>query len=190
MSTTGQLSQLTLPNIDLASGHQSEIEPASADSGRYLSWLSITPNVSRQILVYDMQTQGLVDPTGRTVPFTGDYAIALAPDQVINTFTLPAQFTIANPPTINTILINPATIGILVERVQGTTVLAGRRVPRLVRVGRVPLGLHRKGHDRIRWNGRVNGRPLKPGTYKITLRVLRGTSIAELSRPVTVHITG
>jgi DNA-binding beta-propeller fold protein YncE len=54
-------------------------------------------------------------------------------------------------------------VGILVQRIVEK---------RLVTVGRVPFGPHRKGRLRIRWNLRVNGRKLTTGRYQITLRAL------------------
>jgi hypothetical protein len=54
-------------------------------------------------------------------------------------------------------------IGFLVERYTGR---------RLRRAGRVPFGAKRRGHARVRWGLRLNGRPLRPGRYRITLRSL------------------
>jgi hypothetical protein len=69
----------------------------------------------------------------------------------------------------------PASVGILVERYV-------RR--RLVVVGRVPFGTRRRGRSRVHWNGRVNGRRLRPGRYRITLRRLASGIPVEVAQPV------
>jgi hypothetical protein len=72
------------------------------------------------------------------------------------------------------------TVGIFVSRVVGKRRVFGRRVARVRRIGRVPLGAARRGRNRFRWNGRVRGRRLKPGTYLLTFRGLnrRGRVLA------------
>jgi hypothetical protein len=75
-------------------------------------------------------------------------------------------------------------IGIFVARVTGRRSLLGRSVPRIRVVGRVPLGRTRKGLNRFRWNGRVEGRRLKPGRYVLTYRALRGDRVVNASRSI------
>jgi hypothetical protein len=73
-----------------------------------------------------------------------------------------------------------STVGILVERVHGHHV---------TRVGRVPLGAHHKGSIRLRWDLRVNGKRLRPGRYRITLRALdRHRNVLGVTRPVTIRV--
>ncbi len=72
-------------------------------------------------------------------------------------------------------------VGIIVDRVTAHG---------LKRVGRVPLGTHRRGAMRRGWNLKVNGRRLHAGRYRITLRALdRRGNVLGLTRPVTVRIT-
>jgi hypothetical protein len=81
------------------------------------------------------------------------------------------------------------TVGILVQRIVGTRKVHGKRVPRLHRVGRVPLGRHRKGSVRLHWNLRVNGHRLRRGRYQIVLRALdRHRRVLGITKPVTVRI--
>ena len=55
--------------------------------------------------------------------------------------------------------------------------------------GSVPLGTHGKGRLRLRWNLRVNGKPLHPGRYRITLRALdEHKRVLGLSTPTTIRI--
>jgi hypothetical protein len=91
-------------------------------------------------------------------------------------------------PTQSVRLASAATVGILVQRVVGTRRLLGRRAPRLKLVGRVPLGRHGRGRARIPWDGRVNGRKLRPDRYQITMRRLARDKVVELSEPETVRI--
>ena len=71
-------------------------------------------------------------------------------------------------------------MGILVQRlVHG----------KLVQVGRVPFGRQRLGRVRLKWNREVAGKPLKPGTYLITVRALdQQGHIVALGKPVRIVI--
>ena len=74
--------------------------------------------------------------------------------------------------------------GIFVVRVVGKRKLLGRSAPRVRVVGKVPLGLAKKGRNRKRWNGKVNGKRLRPGTYLLTYRSLKGRRVLSLSRSI------
>ncbi len=75
-----------------------------------------------------------------------------------------------NGATISSQLAQNNRVGILVQRIVRFTHVHGKRVPVLRKVGRVPLGLHHRGHVRIHWNLKVNGHRLPRGKYLITLR--------------------
>jgi hypothetical protein len=81
------------------------------------------------------------------------------------------------------------TIGIFVVRVTGKRKLLGRTVPRIKQIGRVPLGATRKGRNTFRWNGKVNGKRLKRGTYLLTYRALRRTRVVSTSGSVRFTVT-
>jgi hypothetical protein len=53
---------------------------------------------------------------------------------------------------------------------------------------RRPLGKARKGSNRFRWDGRVAGKRLKPGTYLLTYRTLRGTLVTSTSDSIRFTI--
>jgi hypothetical protein len=91
-------------------------------------------------------------------------------------------------PTVSTTT-KTQTIGIFVVRVTGKRKLLGRTVPRITQVGRVPLGATRKGRNSFRWDGKVNGRRLKRGTYLLTYRALRGPRIVSTSGSVRFTVT-
>ncbi len=72
-------------------------------------------------------------------------------------------------------------VGIVVDKVgkHGTT----------TRVGRVPLGTHPRSTLDLRWNLKVNGRHLKPGHYRVTLRALgKKGNVLGLTKPVDVRV--
>jgi hypothetical protein len=81
------------------------------------------------------------------------------------------------------------TVGIFVVRVTGKRKLLGRTVPRIRPIGRVPLGATRKGRNSFRWNGKVNGRRLKRGTYLLTYRALHGKRIVSTSGSIRFKVT-
>jgi hypothetical protein len=90
---------------------------------------------------------------------------------------------------ISFIALSPTGVGILVQRIVGRTKLLGRTVPKLETVGRVPLGTFKKGHGRVRWNGRVNGRKLKRGTYQVTVRTVSPKgAITDLGTPRRLRV--
>jgi hypothetical protein len=90
-------------------------------------------------------------------------------------------------PTVSTTT-KTQTIGIFVVRVTGRRKLLGRSVPRIKQIGRVPLGATRKGRNSFRWNGKVNGKRLKRGTYLLTYRALRRTRIVSTSGSIRFKV--
>jgi len=86
-------------------------------------------------------------------------------------------------------LSSATTVGIFVVRVTGKRKLLGRTVPRIRVVGRVPLGRARKGANRFNWNGRVEGKRLKPGRYLLTYRTLKGKRLLATSGSVAFRVT-
>ena len=70
----------------------------------------------------------------------------------------------------------------------GKRKLLGRSAPRLRVVGSVPLGLAKKGRNRKRWNVRVNGKRLRPGTYLLTYRSLKGKRITNTSGSIRLRV--
>jgi hypothetical protein len=78
-------------------------------------------------------------------------------------------------------------VGIIVDRIKPRS--TGRSPRSTERVGRVPLGTHPRSTLRLKWDLRVNGKPLKKGRYHVTLRALdRKGKVVGLSRAVTVRI--
>jgi hypothetical protein len=167
-----------------------ESMPKVSPDGRYLVWIEGAPPSSQRLRVFDRSTQDYVNagvPLGARP--IDSWALAQTNAPVIKEFEVAPLLTAAagTAPLVAT-LDRPTSVGILVQRITGTRRLLGERVPRLARVGRVPLGRQHRGQVRIRWNRRVNGRRLSPGRYQITLRALRGTRVIELSTPRVVRV--
>jgi hypothetical protein len=81
-------------------------------------------------------------------------------------------------------------VGIIVARVVGKRTLFGRSVPKLRPLGRVPLGQAKRGRNRFKWNGRVNGRKLKAGTHVLVFRALTSNGrIRAISKTVQFRVT-
>lgn len=64
-----------------------------------------------------------------------------------------------------------------------------REVPTFIKVGKIPLGPHHKGRNRIRYELLVNGHSLAPGNYIVTLRTLNSKGqVLDLSQPVALTV--
>jgi len=64
-----------------------------------------------------------------------------------------------------------------------------REVPTFIKVGRIPLGPHHKGRNTIHYKLLVNGHPLAPGNYIVTLRSLNAKGqVLDLSQPVALTV--
>lgn len=189
--------RLTLPGIEFGAIGRGEAAPASTTDGRFLSWIDYTANTAPsnaqpRIVVYDTLTQGFVQSPGRLVDgvVPDAHVIAEVSDQTaIASFTLPPTIRLSQPaPTLQGTLKVKAPVGIVVHKIVGKTTVGDRRVDRLRLVGRVPLGNRKKGSNAIRWDLRVQGKKLSPGTYQVTLRALSGGKPVELSTPRKVRV--
>jgi hypothetical protein len=58
----------------------------------------------------------------------------------------------------------------------------------LKRVGRVPLGTHPRSTLRLAWDLRVNGKPLKKGHYRVTLRALDKGKVLGTTKPLDLRV--
>ena len=84
--------------------------------------------------------------------------------------------------TVNATLQLASSIGIFVQRIVGKTKLLGRRAYELETVGRVPLGEYGAGNVFTHWDLEVNGEPLPPGRYLVTLRAVEDTDEGPVVR--------
>ncbi len=163
---------------------------------RKLAVFDATPGI--QAVVNTPIHLGLEAPTPQTRSFQdvwGGVSLADAPDTVTPT-TVCGTVCLSSLRNANLgrVPLNPTvtkatSIGIFVVRVIGKRKLLGRTVPRIRPVGRVPLGRARRGRNLFRWNGKVNGRRLKPGRYLLTYRTLRRKRILTTSNSVRFRVT-
>jgi hypothetical protein len=170
-----------------------ESRPALTPDGRYVGFVRHTSDGHSRLFIWDSLTQLLVNNSGidlgvlspREIDLTvaqGNLTLEVAPVLQLTSISF-------NSSLVNAQLFTAAGIGILVQRVVGYHRLLGRRMPRLQLVGRVPLGHFQRGHARIRWDRKVDGRKLQPGLYQITVRALATNGrIEDLGRPSLVRI--
>jgi hypothetical protein len=164
---------------------------------RRLGVFNATPGI--QTILNPLASLGPEAPSPQTRAYQevwGGLSIANAPASTAPAITCDAacRAQIAGASGPQTIPLTPKVttttkIGIFVVRVTGKRKLLGRSAPRLRVVGKVPLGTARKGRrNRFRWNGKVNGKRLKRGTYLLTYRSLKGTRITNTSGSIRFKI--
>jgi hypothetical protein len=82
----------------------------------------------------------------------------------------------------------PRRIEVPVKTPTGTKQVT-RELPTFITVGKIPLGHHHKGHNTIHYKLLVNGHPLTPGSYIVTLRSLNAKGqVLDLSQPVALTV--
>jgi hypothetical protein len=64
----------------------------------------------------------------------------------------------------------------------------GRKAYELETVGRFPLGSFGAGNVFTHWDFEVDGEPLPPGKYLVTLRAVEGDVVRELGEPQVLRI--
>jgi hypothetical protein len=184
--------------------------PAWSPGGLQLGFVRTT-NGRRQLAIFDL-TPGLqtivnppIDlgadaPSPQTRAFQSGWGgLSLAESSALDipVVTCSTSCVLSLQTSLTKVALKPAvstttktqTIGIFVVRVTGKRKLLGRTVPRIKQVGRVPLGKTRKGRNLFRWDGKVNGRRLKPGTYLLTYRALRRERVVSTSGSVRFTVT-
>jgi hypothetical protein len=172
----------------IVNSSSTEYAPAFTSDGRYVAFLrrTTTGDMNDRLFVWDSQTQTLLNPSGVDVgtaanPNLNDVSLYTRPTFQFTSVSLAGRVTFG--------LIQPSSVGLLVQRVTGHHRLFGRSVPTLKPVGRVPLGKFHQGSRKARWNLRINGRPLRRGTYQVTVRALTGKrQIRDLGKPKIIHV--
>jgi hypothetical protein len=170
----------------------------TTDNRRKLAIFDLTPGL--QTIVNPPVDIGPDAPSPQTRAFQsswGGLSLAEASTLDLPTVTCTTSCISSLQTSLTTVPLKPRvstttsiqTIGIFVVRVKGKRKLLGRKVPRIKQVGRVPLGKTRKGRNLFRWNGKVNGRRLKPGTYLLTFRALRRERVVSTSGSVRFTVT-
>jgi WD40-like Beta Propeller Repeat len=190
VSPSGTISR-SLPQVNSSAD---ERQPAWSRDGRYLAVLRRGGDGHDRVLLFDFANNLVVDPAGLDLgppaadarplgesrPLQGGISIADDPTARTETITLTQPRFVCTTPKGGTLQCQiqgtvavPAgkrtTVGIVVRRLRGTRKVLGRRVPRLGRQIRIPLGRLR-GHARF---ARHVPRGLRPGRYLLTARTFR-----------------
>jgi hypothetical protein len=176
----------------LVDSPRDESRPAFTGDDRFLGFVRQGADGHDRLLVFDTQTQTLLNANGIDLgglaPIAGglarrDGGLFLQQKLVLSTASLNLNS------LITATLVTPTGVGILVQRIVGRHKLLGKTVPTLRFVGRVPFGPQKAGRFRVRWDQKVNGRRLKPGRYLVTVRaVTRGGVVRELGRSFTMRV--
>jgi hypothetical protein len=160
--------------------------PTFSRDGRYLAFARSPTGDASRVFVWDTQTQLLLRADGVDAAF--------GPDQLIGGMALEVRpvlrSALVTRAAVSFGLVQNSAVGIIVQRIVGSTRVLGRRAPKLKFVGRVPLGTFKRGRrHRVRWGGRVAGRRLRRGRYLVTVRsVTRRGQVRDLAEPVRVRI--
>lgn len=185
-------SSTPFPGIVDAPG-ATEQHPSFSADGRYMAFLRGN-NIVPSLFVLDTQTQLLLNPQG--VPVLGSNT----PSHISLHSSEGAIDLSQTPVILNAGIIRrdvvfalsaDSGVGIIVQRIVGTTRFLGRKAPKLKLVGRVPLGKFKKGRrtHRVHWDRKVNGKRLPRGEYLVTVRsVTSKLQVRDLGKPVRVKI--
>ena len=170
-----------------------EEQPSFSPDGRFMAFLRGN-NFVQNLFVLDTQTQLLLNPQGVSVSGTGTQnqnALHFSEGAIdLNVTPVILNSGIFSSNVVFTLSTNSG-IGIIVQRITGTTRFLGRKAPKLKLVGRVPLGKFTKGHrsHRVHWDRKVNGKRLAPGHYLVTVRsVTSKGQVRDLGKPNRVTI--
>ena len=183
-----------LPNL-INTLNASETRPEFSFDGRYLGFVRQVKTSDPRLFVWDTDTQLLVNPDGIDLgplpdPGLGRSLLLEDGSVAIGNQPLILNSSIFRSGIITFNLAALSNIGIIVQKVTGHTTVLGLPAPRLRFIGRVPLGHFRRGHGTLRWSRRVDGKPLAPGRYQITLRsVTKSGSVRDLGRPTFLRVS-
>ena len=163
-----------------------ESQPSITADGRYLAFVRDAASANDRLFVWDTQTQTLLNPNGVDMgqPFS---SIRCGSTSI---YTRPAFLSTAilSSGAVNATLTSASNIGIFVQRIVGKTKVLGRKTWKLETVGRVPLGSYGAGNVFTHWDFEVDGEPLPPGKYLVTLRAVEGDIVRELGEPQVIRI--
>ena len=176
------------------------LHPAFTPGGRYLGFVAFAHSGDHhlRLFVFDTQTQTLVRsggidlgdgvsfgcPAMKVWSGSGGLSLRETFQLVSNAITFTGSIA-----TISFQLAQPTGVGLFVQRIVGQHRLFGHRVPKLKTVGRVPLGMFRRGHHKVHWRLRVHGHRLARGRYLVTPRlVTRRGVVHELGKPRRLRV--
>ena len=163
-----------------------ESQPALTSDARYLAFVRSGTGGNDRLFVWDPLTQTMLNSNGVDLGLrdssSGCGSLSLYTRPVIDSSV------ISRTGTVNARLASTASIGIFVQRIVGKTRVLGRKAYELETVGRVPLGSYGAGNVFTHWDFEVDGEPLPPGKYLVTLRAVEGDFVRELGEPQVLKI--
>ncbi len=160
--------------------------PALTADGRYVGFVRDAADADDRLFVWDSQTQTFLNPNGIDL---GQRLTRLSCDSLkLYTRSVIGSSVISRVGNVNVTLAQASSIGIFVQRIVGKTKVLGRKAYELETVGRVPLGSYGAGNVFTHWDFAVNGEPLPPGRYLVTLRAVEGDVVRELGQPQVLRI--
>jgi hypothetical protein len=163
-----------------------ESQPALTSDARYLAFVRGGTGGNDRLFVWDPQTQTMLNPNGVDLGLrdssSGCGSLSLYTRAVISSSV------ISRTGTVNARLASTSSIGVFVQRIVGVTKERGQKQYELETVGRVPLGMYGAGNVFTHWDFEVNGEPLPPGKYLVTLRAVEGDVVRELGEPHVLRI--
>ncbi len=165
-----------------------ERQPALTPDERYLAFVRNGRGSHASLLVWDSQTQALLNPVG--VDLGADADTTRDVGSVSLYFARTILATNVDPRGLLDLrLKQPTGIGIIVQRILGTHRVLGKKGYRLGPARRVPLGSFGKGSHHVRWDRKVGGHRLKPGRYLVTVRAVTPKAVVrELGRPHVIRV--
>ena len=177
----------------VSSTFEDESLPALTANGRYLGFVrNFRSDAARddRLFVWDTVTQTFLNPNGINLGFRGSDSLCASAS--IYQETILTSGVITNAGNVNATLTLASSIGIFVQRIVGKTRVLGKKAYELETVGRVPLGAYGAGNVFTQWDFAVNGEPLSPGRYLVTLRAVddvgEGPVARELGEPQVLRI--
>ncbi len=163
-----------------------ESQPALTSDARYLAFVRGGTGGNDRLFVWDPQTQTMLNSNGVDLGLrdtsSGCGSLSLYTRSVISSSV------ISRTGTVNATLASASSIGIFVQRIVGKTEVLGRKAYELETVGRFPLGSYGAGNVFTHWDFEVDGEPLSPGKYLVTVRAVEGDIVRELGQPQILKI--
>lgn len=171
--------------VPFLNGDTDDSQPGLTDDGRYLGFVRHGSDGHDRLFVRDQSTQTTLNPNGVDLGLVATRGIGSVS---LYLRTVIATSRVTTTGSVTATLLEPASVGILVQRIVGVTQERGQKQYELETVGRVPLGEYGAGNVFTHWDFEVNGEPLPPGKYLVTLRAVEGDVVRELGEPQVLKI--
>ena len=178
-----------IPLSPVVNSPDDESQPAITADGRYVAFVRRSrTDFHDRLFVFDTATQTLLNAAGVDLGLVDTRLRSGS----VSLFTKPLLLStsISQTGLVSGTMTLRSGVGILVQRIVGTTTVLGKRAYALEPVGRVPLGEFDEGTFHTLWNLTVNDQPLEPGRYLVTVRAVEGSIPRELGHPRLFVVPG